>query len=109
MGLAPDGDSQQSQQEPVALSLAQLREYEGWYRSAELDSSYEIVADEGTLTALHWRNRRANLTPLGNDEFRGDAPWLPLVRFTRDDSGRLNALTATGSRVRNMVFERRRP
>ena len=109
MSPAPDRDSQQEQQEPVTLSLAQLREYEGWYRSAELDSSYEVVADEGKLTALHWRNRRANLTPIGNDEFRGDAPWLPLVRFTRDVSGRLNAFTATGSRVRNMVFERRRP
>mgnify|MGYP001187051803 FL=1 len=109
MSPAPDRDSQQEQQEPVTLSLAQLREYEGWYRSVELDSSYEVVADGGELTALHWRNRRANLTPIGDDEFRGDVPWLPLVRFTRDGSGRLNSFTVTGSRVRNMVFERRRP
>ena len=109
MSPAPDRDSQQEQQEPITLSLAQLREYEGWYRSVELDSSYEVVADGGELTALHWRNRRANLTPIGDDEFRGDVPWLPLVRFTRDGSGRLNSFTVTGSRVRNMVFERRRP
>ncbi len=109
MSPAPDRDSQQEQQKSVTLSLAQLREYEGWYRSVELDSSYEVVADGGELTALHWRNRRANLTPIGDDEFRGDVPWLPLVRFTRDGSGRLNSFTVTGSRVRNMVFERRRP
>jgi len=109
IGPAPSQGSEPAAPESVALTASQLHGYEGWYRSTELDSSYELVAGDGVLIAHHWRNAPATLTPSGNDQFRGDTGWLPRVSFTRDAAGELSGFTATGSRVRNMVFERQRP
>jgi hypothetical protein len=106
MGQAPSDAPDPEAEAPVVLTAARLRAYEGVYRSPELDSTYEIVEGDGVLVAHHWRNDSATLTPTGDDEFRGDTPWFPLVRFTRDASGRVDGFTASGSRVRNLVFER---
>jgi hypothetical protein len=106
MGPAPSDAPDPADEAPVVLTAARLRAYEGVYRSPELDSTYEIVEGDGVLVAHHWRNDSATLTPTGDDEFRGDTPWFPLVRFTRDASGRVDGFTASGSRVRNLVFER---
>ena len=108
MGPAPDGPPEAPDPEPAHLTAEELRAFEGWYRSTELDSSYEIVSIDGALVAHHWRNAPATLTPSGEDHFIGDRGWLPRVRFTRDASGRLTGFTASGSRVRDMVFERQR-
>lgn len=106
MAPPPEAVSDRPGSDAVTLSPAQLRAYEGWYRSAELDSSYEIVAGDGVLIARHWRNADAMLTPVGGDEFRGDEGWLPRVHFTRNPSGQVTEFAATGSRVRNLRFER---
>ncbi|MGB1839732.1 MAG: serine hydrolase domain-containing protein [Longimicrobiales bacterium] len=106
MEPAPEGPPETPDPEPARLTAEELRAFEGWYRSTELDSSYEIVAIDGALVAYHWRNAPATLTPSGGDDFAGDRGWLPQVRFTRDASGRLTGFTASGSRVRNMLFER---
>lgn len=106
MGPAPQGGTAEGDDPPIVLTAARLRAYEGAYRSPELDSTYEIVAGNGVLIAHHWRNESATLTPVADDEFRGDRPWFPEVRFTRDASGRVDGFTASGSRVRDLVFER---
>lgn len=90
-----------------SLMAAALREYEGSYRSEEFDSTYDLVVEDGELVARHWRNEATVLTPTEDDVFRGDRPWLPEVRFTRDGQGRIEAFNASGSRVRNVVFRRR--
>ena len=100
----------ESRPERPTPTPAQLREYTGTYRSPELDSSYEVeVDDEGRLIATHWRNAPTVLSPTGPDTFRGSQWFFPLVRFVRDDAGRINAFTVTGGRVRDLIFERLRP
>ncbi|MGB1779934.1 MAG: hypothetical protein ACPHQP_10295, partial [Longimicrobiales bacterium] len=106
MGVCGGGFEGVLPEDKARLTAEELRAFEGWYRSTELDSSYEIVAIDGALVAYHWRNAPATLTPSGGDDFAGDRGWLPQVRFTRDASGRLTGFTASGSRVRNMLFER---
>ena len=89
------------------LTEAQLREYVGEYRSPELDTSYEVYVESGRLVAGHWRNGPSILSPTGEDTFRGNRWWFPEVRFVRDAAGRVTGFTVTGTRVRNLVFERR--
>ena len=107
MGPRPEPSPDEDASPPPELTEQQLRAYEGAYRSPELDSTYELVVVDGTLVARHWRNADATLTPSGEDVFRGDQGWLPTVRFVRDDRGRVDRMTVTGSRVRNLVFVRR--
>lgn len=99
-GGGPDGS-------PPQLSGAELGAYEGSYRSEEFDSTYDLVVEDGVLLARHWRNDSAVLTPLEDDVFEGDRPWLPRLEFRRDAQGRIDSFLASGSRVRNVVFERR--
>ncbi len=106
MGPPPEESPDEEDAEPTTLTAAQLRTYAGTYRSPELDSTYEIVVRGGELVARHWRNADATLTPSGDDEFDGDRSWLPRVRFERDAGGRVERMTVTGSRVRNLRFER---
>lgn len=106
MGPRPEGNAGFDEPTPPTLTEAQLRAYAGTYRSPELDSTYEIVVQDGSLVARHWRNADATLTPAGDDEFRGDTSWMPVVRFLRGSGGRVDRLTITGSRVRNLVFLR---
>lgn len=107
MGPPAEGGSGGDTTATVALTAAQLRAYSGTYRSSELDSTYELTVADGALLARHWRNEPATLTPAGEDVFSGDRPWLPRVRFTRDAAGRVDAFLVTGSRVRNLRFDRR--
>ncbi len=106
MGPPPDGQSAVEAQPGALSGRLDLAAYQGWYRSTELDSSYDVVEVEGALVAYHWRNAAATLTPTGPDRFRGDQPWMPQVRFVRDASGRVTSFTVTGSRVRDVVFDR---
>jgi len=107
MGPEPEAPEPEPDAEGPALTAEQLREYEGSYRSPELDSTYDLeVGAEGHLVASHWRNDPSVLTPTGEDEFTGDQWFLPEVRFVRDGAGRVSGFTVTGVRVRDLIFER---
>ena len=108
MAPEPEVPEPEPDAEGPSLTADQLREYEGSYRSPELDSTYDLEVDaEGRLVATHWRNDPSVLSPAGEDEFTGDQWFLPEVRFVRDGAGRLSAFTVTGVRVRDLIFERR--
>ena len=92
--------------ESLSLSDSELREYSGHYRSPELDSTYEVFVESGRLVAEHWRNPRSILSPAGDDLFRGDQRWFPEVRFVRNQAGQVTGFTVTGTRVRDLMFER---
>ena len=109
MGPEPETPEPEDEAEGPMLSAEQLREYAGSYRSPELDSTYDLEVDaDGRLVAGHWRNDPSVLSPKGADEFAGDQWFLPEVRFVRDDGGRVSGFTVTGTRVRDLIFERQR-
>lgn len=91
---------------PATPTEARLREYAGRYRSPELDMTYEIVVDGGSLVARHWRTGPSVLAPAGEDTFSGNPRLFPELRFRRDAGGRVVAFTVTGGRVRDLIFER---
>ena len=109
MGPEPETPEAEAEAEGPVLSSEQLQEYAGSYRSPELDSTYDLEVDaDGRLVAGHWRNDPGVLSPTGTDEFAGDQWFLPEVRFVRDDGGRISGFTVTGTRVRDLIFERQR-
>ena len=107
MGPTPEEpDGLDDVTESLSISDSELREYSGHYRSPELDSTYEVFVESGRLVAEHWRNPRSILSPTGDDLFRGDQRWFPEVRFVRNQPGQVVGFTVTGTRVRDLMFER---
>ena len=107
MGPAPEASEPEPDPEAPERTAEQLQEYAGSYRSPELDSTFDLEVDaEGRLVASHWRNDPSVLSPTGADTFKGDQWFLPEVRFVRDSAGRITAFSVTGTRVRDLIFER---
>ena len=107
MGAAPEESEPEPDPEGPALTAERLQEYAGSYRSPELDSTFDLEVDaEGRLVASHWRSDPSVLSPTGADTFAGDQWFLPEVRFVRDGTGRISGFTVTGTRVRDLIFER---
>ena len=107
MGPEPESPEPEAEAEGPVLNADQLREYAGSYRSPELDSTYDLAIDaEGRLVASHWRNDPSVLSPTAPDLFAGDQWFLPEVRFVRDGAGRVSGFAVTGTRVRDLIFER---
>jgi CubicO group peptidase (beta-lactamase class C family) len=87
------------------LSAAALAAYAGAYKSTELDTTYKLSVDEGSLTLrINW-NPPMRLSPTVHDEFTAGA-GVTLV-FRRDAKDRISGFDVFG-RVRNVSFERAR-
>jgi len=85
-----------------------LQDFEGEYRSDELDTVYRVVLEEGTLVAHHYRHGAIHLSPAWGDDFTTDAWFMRSMEFQRGPDGRVSGfLVNGGERVRNLRFERR--
>jgi hypothetical protein len=87
-----------------AADSADLSQYAGSYWSEELETRYTMVVREGKLFAEHIRHGEVPLTTLFKDQFTGGQWFMPQVRFARDNSGRVNAVTLGGGRIRGIRF-----
>jgi CubicO group peptidase (beta-lactamase class C family) len=93
------------QRSAFAPTTADLAAYAGRYVSAELETSYTLVVEGGTLVARHARLDDAPLRPVRKDRFA--SRFLGRVEFERDPDGRINGLRASTGRVQNLRFDRR--
>jgi CubicO group peptidase (beta-lactamase class C family) len=91
---------------PASNTPKDLSEYPGDYYSEELGTTYSIVLKDGNLIAQHRRNSDFPLTAKAKDSFAGGAWFFSNVTFTRDKDNRVDGLTVSGSRVRNLRFDR---
>jgi hypothetical protein len=90
---------------PVAPSPEQLAGFAGDYYSDELDTTYRIRVESGSLVVLFRPANRIPLTPVFTDAFDGGGN---IIRFTRDaSSGRIDGLRIFAGRVRHLNFVRR--
>ncbi|AHG88488.1 beta-lactamase [Gemmatirosa kalamazoonensis] len=103
--LAPDVPPARLTRMPPAATLdaAALRAYAGRYASDEANVAWTVAVRDGRLTVVPPRGDPIPLTPLFRDGFAGPGR----VRFLRDASGRVTALTVTTRGVQAMRFERR--
>jgi len=90
--------------EEPRLSTAALAEFAGRYKSGELEATYNLSIDKGTLMLRCNWNPPAKLTPVARDEF--DSGAYGILVFHRDAQRRISGLSVFTLNARNIVFER---
>ena len=90
-----------------ALSAARLAEYAGTYASDELGIPYTVLLREGHLAARLPRGEDVPLAPIYEDAF--ESPTLPVLRFVRDATGHVTAISVTTAGVHDLRLARTRP
>ena len=85
-------------------SATDLAAFTGTYYSPDVETAYEVSVTNGALTLFRRPAMRATLRPTTQDSFAG---FAQRVWFTRDASGRVNALHIGSNRAYDVVFERR--
>ncbi|HST63367.1 MAG TPA: serine hydrolase, partial [Longimicrobium sp.] len=86
----------------VTPTPEELAAYAGRYFSEELQATYTLAVENGTLTVHRRGGDPTPLRPLVRDEFSAG----PTLRFVRDASGALTGFMLDAGRVRNLRFER---
>jgi hypothetical protein len=90
--------------ERVRVGDADLAAYAGTYASEELDATYKLSVENGSLMLRTKWNPARKLVPLVRDEFAaGDFGTLV---FHRDSGNRISGLSVFESRIRNLTFEK---
>ena len=81
---------------------AQLEEYTGRYYSDELDVTYELLVKDKQLAAqLKYMEESISLEPTVKDEFTFPGG---MVKFIRDEEGRVSGFNVAAGRVKNIGF-----
>lgn len=96
--------------EPVkapTLSSAALREFEGAFFSAQLDTQGSMKVEDGKLTYRGKRVAPIAFAPLAPDAFVG--PYDTIVRFSRDSARRVSGFTLAQQRLGRVEFVRDLP
>jgi hypothetical protein len=86
------------------LGEAQLRAYAGVYKSAELDATYQVAVEGGSLIVHNGWSPPVKLESLVRDEF--SFGQLGTLVFHRDTSGRVMGLSVYSGRIRDVGFEK---
>jgi CubicO group peptidase (beta-lactamase class C family) len=84
----------------------ELRSYEGRYFSEEIDTIYDVVMEDSTLsmkTFLIEENMPLQATT--KDKFSSGFP-IAEVKFVRDESGNITGFEASNGRTRGVFFEK---
>ena len=85
-------------------SASDLNAFVGTYYSPDVETTLEVSVKDGALSLFRRAGSRFALRPTSKDRFNGfEAP----IWFSRDASGRVNALHYAGGRAYNVVFEKR--
>jgi CubicO group peptidase (beta-lactamase class C family) len=84
------------------LNAAALAAVAGVYRSAELDATYNLSADKGSLVLRNSWNPPIKLNPVAQDEF--EAGDLGTLVFRRAANHRISGLSVFSGNARNVSF-----
>ena len=107
-----DGDAVRL--EPVdgfAPTIPELAGYAGKYHSDEAEVTYTIAVRDGALAILDRYDRGQTLNPIYPDAFSARAEIvmtgsLGTITFRRNDTGRIDSLSVSQSRVWDLRFEK---
>jgi CubicO group peptidase (beta-lactamase class C family) len=91
---------------PVFLTAEQKEELRGDYYSSELDTIYRIIVLDGRLTARHGKHDDIPLQVVTPDYYSGSPWFFRIVHIIRDSDNNIVGFDLTGSRVRNLRFEK---
>ncbi len=87
-------------------AAAELAEYAGTYRNAELDVALVFAEENGKLTSEMWPGPAGAGEPTFADGFIYRSGWH--ITFVRDAAAKVTGAEATNGRVRRVLFERQR-
>lgn len=87
------------------LTDAALSAYAGQYRSEELDATYRLTVEKGSLLLHRNWDPPLKLTPLTQDEFECSDLGVTMV-FQRDAGQRVNQLSVYEVNARNIRFDK---
>ena len=92
--------------EPFRPSRDELGSFEGTFYSKELETSYTLILQNGTLTLDHRRHDDATLHPTIADTFTTTHWFMPSIHFVRDTARRITGFEASNDRSRKVWFEK---
>lgn len=98
-------DQRYERVEPWAPTPNDLSDFVGIYRSEEAETTYRVSIDDGVLAIWQRPNNTRSLGAMYRDTFRMGGS---VIRFRRDDSGHVTALSLSLGRVYDMRFQRER-
>lgn len=87
--------------QPFTPARAQLEEFAGTYRTDEMDVVFRMVLRDGALWLERSKSRPASLEALVTDAFMSPPG---LIRFTRDQAGKVTGFTIEAGRVQGFKF-----
>jgi len=90
----------------IPSSPEKLSAYTGEYFSPELRSSYFFSMQDDTLKYHHPRHGTFNLHEIKEDVYESNWP-LNLIKFQKDDYGKITGFLVSNDRVMNLWFERK--
>ena len=93
--------------ETSALAEEALRAYVGRYYSAELETFYEVAAEDGGLVLRHIEMAEPlAMQHTDGDEFSTAVVFLNTIAFQRGPNGAVTGFTVANGRTRGVLFEK---
>ncbi|MFG0242836.1 MAG: serine hydrolase domain-containing protein [Phycisphaerales bacterium JB054] len=83
-----------------------LDDVAGRYRSAELETVYELRAQDDGILAVHFRNEPVELRPLRDGFYGGGSWYFREIEIVRAADGSVEGFLLHNSRARNLWFAR---
>ncbi len=83
------------------------QEYCGTYWSEEVETQYTFFLKDGKLMGLHAHHGEFPLVPGMKDIFSTTQWYAPIVKFIRDEKGKISGVNLGGGRVAAIRFERK--
>ena len=90
---------------PYKPASEELLKYRGRYDSAELDTFYNILEENGMMVMDHPRNGRHRLFEIDENKFLAVNEFTFLVEFM-EESEKVGGLSLTWGRVKSIVFSK---
>ena len=91
--------------DPITLTAEQLAEYVGSFYSEELDTTYNLVVENGGLFAIDRNETKRPLTPRTRELFT--LIQGAQFEFTRDAAGKVTGFGVNAGRIRGVRFVRK--
>ena len=93
--------------ETTDLPRERLAELAGTYFSEELEATYHVELQKGSLVMRHRRHGTIPLTRTTGEDFRGETWFMRSVEFIRDPGGQVTGLSITiDERSRDIRFRK---
>ncbi|MFK7973155.1 MAG: serine hydrolase domain-containing protein [Bacteroidia bacterium] len=88
------------------VTIDDLSEFTGIYKSEEVGTYYEFIIQDKKLVATHSYNPEITLMPIEQDTFTSFVSFFGRVAFTRDKKGKINGCHVSGQSSIDVQFRK---